>query len=220
MTLVIDRFLILPVLDRMRHPKKDNAPLSILVGCLIGLVLSGMNVAAHARPAEPAIKVPGIYALPTMEQAASEQGTERRQVPGPAVVDTPKTTEPLVPEKETVADDVLQLFAQCVEAEAEGEGLTGKRLVTDVILNRVDDRDFPGTIEEVILERNSNGIWQFSVAGNGMLEEADPSDETYAAIRMELDERSYPGLLYFTSEGYSKYGTPWRKVGRHYFSTK
>lgn len=214
MTPVIDRYLVLPILKRMRYPKKGNAPMSILLGCLIGLVLSGINVAAHARPTEPMIHVPRIYALPTTEPAPGEQDVKPHRMPGET------TPEPTVPKKETITDGTLRLFAQCVEAEAGGEGLIGKRLVADVILNRVDDRDFPDTVEEVILEQNSNGIWQFSVAGNGMLDKAEPSDETYAAIRMELNERSYPGLLYFTSEGYSKYGTPWQKVGGHYFSTK
>ena len=93
--------------------------------------------------------------------------------------------------------------------------------MADVILNRVASPLFPGkTITDVILQHNAaTNVWQFSVAGNGMLERAVPSEETWQAIQMEMQDISCPGILYFTSEGYSPYGTPWQKVGKHYFST-
>ena len=44
--------------------------------------------------------------------------------------------------------------------------------------------------------------------------EPDPIDD------IELEEIGYPGLYYFTAGKYNDYGTPWKKVGDHYFSTK
>lgn len=111
--------------------------------------------------------------------------------------------------------DSLELLALCVEAEAGNQGLEGKRLVVDVILNRVDDPDFPDTIEGVISQP-----YHFSTFWDGGIDKADPTEETFEAVKMELKERSYPGVLYFTAGGYGDYGTPWRKVGDHYFSTK
>lgn len=109
----------------------------------------------------------------------------------------------------------LDLIAACVEAEAGNQDLTGKRLVADVILNRVDAEGFPDTIEGVISQpRHFASYW------NGVMDKAEPSEETFQAVRMEMEERSYPGLLYFDSEGYLPYGTPWKKVGDHYFSTR
>ncbi|MBQ9065240.1 MAG: cell wall hydrolase [Blautia sp.] len=109
----------------------------------------------------------------------------------------------------------LDLIAACVEAEAGNQDLTGKRLVVDVILNRVDAEGFPDTVEGVISQpRHFTSYW------NGAMDRAEPSEETYKAVRMEMEERSYPGLLYFDSEGYLPYGTPWKKVGDHYFSTR
>lgn len=109
----------------------------------------------------------------------------------------------------------LDLIAACVEAEAGNQDLTGKRLVADVILNRVDAEGFPDTIEGVISQPR-----HFSTYWNGMIDKAEPSEETYKAVRMEMKERSYPGLLYFDSGDFLPYGTPWRKVGDHYFSTE
>lgn len=109
----------------------------------------------------------------------------------------------------------LELFARCVEAEAGNQGLLGKRIVASVILNRVDDEDWPDTIVEVITKP-----YEFTTWWDGSIERAEPTEETYEAIRMEMEERSYPELFYFCSTGYSEYGTPWKKVGGHYFSTK
>lgn len=111
--------------------------------------------------------------------------------------------------------DSLELLACCVEAEAGNQDLLGKRMVASVILNRVDDEDWPDSIVEVITQP-----YQFTTWWNGAIEKAEPSEETFEAVRMELEERSYPGLFYFCSTGYSEYGTPWKKVGDHYFSTK
>lgn len=122
-------------------------------------------------------------------------------------------------EKELEAElycDSLELLAICVQAEAGNQGLTGRRMVADVILNRVDDPDFPDTIEGVITQR-----YQFSSYWDGGMERnCVPDETTIKAVQLELKQRSYPGLLYFRTGRYSDYGTPWKKVGAHYFSTK
>jgi N-acetylmuramoyl-L-alanine amidase len=103
-----------------------------------------------------------------------------------------------------------------VEAEAGDQSLIGKRMVVDVILNRVDDPDFPDTITGVITEKYAfTSYWD-----GGMANVWEPSEETFKAVQMELESRSWPGLFYFTANGYSEYGHPWKKVGDHYFSTK
>lgn len=125
--------------------------------------------------------------------------------------------EKLPPEEELEGEvDELELLAICVEAEAGNQSLTGKRMVADVILNRVDDRDFPDTIEGVISQKNAfTSFWD-----GGMDRVVEPSEETIRAVQMELEKRSWPGLFYFTAEDWPEYGTPWKQVGDHYFSTK
>jgi len=118
-------------------------------------------------------------------------------------------------EAEKAADE-LELLAICVEAEAGNQSLTGKRMVTDVILNRVDDPDFPDSIGGVISQKNAfTSFWN-----GGMNRVLEPSEETIRAVQMELEERNWPGLLYFTAERWPEYGTPWKQVGDHYFNTK
>lgn len=110
--------------------------------------------------------------------------------------------------------DSLEMLAVCVEAEAGNQPLDGRRMVADVILNRVDNPDFPDTIEGVISQPyHFSSYWD-----GGMDKVIEPSELTIKAVQMELRERGYPGILYFKEGEYSDYGTPWRKVGNHYFS--
>lgn len=109
----------------------------------------------------------------------------------------------------------MELLAACVEAEAGNQGLLGKQLVTDVILNRVDDPEWPDTVEGVISQK-----YQFTSYWDGGMESVIPSEETYEAICMEMEERSYTDVFYFRTGRYSEYGTPWKKIGDHYFSKK
>lgn len=117
-----------------------------------------------------------------------------------------------VTEEETPAYDNIELLAYCVEAEAGNQGLYGKQLVVDVILNRVDSANYPDTVEGVITQP-----YQFSVWGSGAIFKREPTQETYDAINLELEERTNSDIIYFNSIGF-KYGTPWAQVGAHYFS--
>ena len=114
---------------------------------------------------------------------------------------------------EEIYFDSLEYLACCVEAEAGNQGLMGKRLVCDVILNRVDSKDFPDNIFDVINQKN-----QFSVVSNGRIYEVSVSDETFEACRLELEERTDKDILYFTAGGYSACGSPTYKYKDHYFS--
>lgn len=113
-----------------------------------------------------------------------------------------------------VAD--LTLMAKCIEAEAGNQSLLGKRLVADVILNRVDDPEYPDGIREVIEQKG-----QFAVVGNGTIRTTTPTEETWRAVFLEAaGERVDSEIIFFNCGGYLSCGEPWEKVGDHYFSTK
>jgi len=109
----------------------------------------------------------------------------------------------------------MEVIARCVEAEAGNQSIDVKRAVISVILNRVDDEDWPDTISEVIADP-----YEFATYWNGRMDEAEPSISTYEAISLEMETRSYPGLFYFDMDDYLPYGTPYAKMGDLYFSTK
>lgn len=89
--------------------------------------------------------------------------------------------------------------------------------MADVILNRADDKsgEWPDDITGVITQE-----YAFTSYWDGRMEKAVPTEETFQAVSMELNERSYPGIYYFREGAWSEYGTPWKKIGAHYFSKK
>ena len=109
----------------------------------------------------------------------------------------------------------LYILANCVEAEAGNQDDLGKRYVCDVILNRIDDPDFPDTITDVISQK-----YQFTSFWDGGMDRWKPTEDTIEICREELESRQYTGLIYFTAGNYNPYGTPAFKHGDHYFSTK
>ena len=107
----------------------------------------------------------------------------------------------------------LLLLAKCVEAEAGNQDYLGKRLVVDVILNRVDSEKFPNTIEAVIKQDS-----QFSVWANGSLDRAEPSESTWDAVYKELSGRTDDLILYFRAGDFHSFGTKAYRHGDHFFS--
>lgn len=110
--------------------------------------------------------------------------------------------------------DEIDLMAAIAEAEAGNQDLMGKRLVVDVILNRVDSDYFPGEVEKVIYQQN-----QFTSINDGNFDKAKSniSDESYAAVYDELLSRTDHDILYFTDNDYGQYGIPAYQYQDHFF---
>lgn len=111
--------------------------------------------------------------------------------------------------------DALQghiYICRCVEAEATNQGLLGKCLVADVILNRIESDCFPNTAAEVITAKN-----QFAVHSNGRMWRVPVTHETLKAVRLELKERTDSEIMYFSAGGYNPSCVPAYQFGDHYF---
>ena len=182
---------------------------SILIGCIIGIPLS-IYAVNHQTPAT-------IPVHPVHYDAEQFEQTEQPEKVADEELNANFQSYEMTPDDIALEeyDDSLELLARCVEAEAGNQGLIGKKYVVDVILNRVDDADFPDNITDVIMQKN-----QFSVVLDGRIWEVEPTEETFQAVREELENRTDYQVLFFTSEGFSKYGTAWKKIGDHYFSRK
>jgi len=123
-------------------------------------------------------------------------------------------------EQEEIRNEIMygevELLAILIQAEAGNQDELGKRYVVDVVLNRVDDKRFPDTIEEVI-----NQDKQFSVIKDGAYDKAEWT-VCEDCFTIALDEYTGPRknteILYFTSGEYNSSGTPAFKYGSHYFS--
>ena len=122
-------------------------------------------------------------------------------------------TEEQIQEEIRLGD--MELIAQLVEAEAGNQDMTGKCLVVDVILNRVESPDFPDTVEEVIFQPG-----QFSVITNGAFDKAgyNMQDSDYAAVAMEYELHQNKDVMYFNNcKAVSGSSRPF-KVGGHWFN--
>lgn len=111
-------------------------------------------------------------------------------------------------------DEELSLLCRCVQAEAGNQSELERKLVCDVILNRVDHPDFPDTVTDVIKQKG-----QFSVVASGAIN-TDFSFSTYCVVTDELSYRTNTAVLFFRTSNYHKGTTPIIKEGDHYFSTK
>jgi spore germination cell wall hydrolase CwlJ-like protein len=110
--------------------------------------------------------------------------------------------------KEITTDEYNLLLRVCMsEAGGQyGEPMEGKIAVVETILNRVDMG--MGSIEDVIESA-------YSTADNG-----EPDDTVVEAVDTALSSRMYPtNMIYFRTEHYhTEFGTPYMKIGNHYFS--
>ena len=102
-----------------------------------------------------------------------------------------------------------ELMARLVNAEAKGEDMIGKRLIADVILNRLEAESFPDTISGVIYDDG-----QFATPAAGF--ESDDME----AVELELYKRLDKDVIYFRTGRFHNIGTRLYQHGGHYFSGK
>lgn len=106
---------------------------------------------------------------------------------------------PVLEDEALISVEDYENLLRIVEAEAGGEDETGKLLVANVVLNRVESESFPDTISEVILQKNK-GVAQFSPVGSGRFWKVQISDETISAVNRALSgEDVSQGALYFAA---------------------
>ena len=133
--------------------------------------------------------------------------------PEPVVEEViPETTE-IEQSSLTFTDEEIDLISIVTMAEAEGESELGKRLVIDVILNRIDSESFPNTVYDVIYQKG-----QFTSMTNGRSDVCYVKDDIRALVLEEIESRTNSEVLYFRTSHYHSFGTPVLQEGNHYFS--
>ena len=113
-----------------------------------------------------------------------------------------------------MSDSDINLIALVTMAEAENQCEEGKRLVISTILNRVDSERFPDTVYDVIYQAS-----QFTCMWNGRVDRCYVKEDIRQLVIEEVISRSNNEVVFFRGGRYSSYGTPFAKVGDHYFST-
>ncbi len=103
-----------------------------------------------------------------------------------------------------ITQEEIKMLERIVEAEASGEDLVGKILVANVVLNRVNNKAFPDSIEEVIFQE-SDGDYQFSPVSSKRYWSVKISKESKKAVEKALDGEDYSkGALFFMARKKSK----------------
>ena len=170
-------------------------PAAAAAGCVI-TVLTVQDTSASAT--DPA----AVYVQETITEEAATWQQETATKQQEAQIQTTRAKPDYVPEalkpgkEREISKEDHYLLAKMVMAEAEDETVIGQALVALVILNRVDDPNFPDTVEEVIYQDG-----QFSPISNGRWDAVEPDDSCYAAVHLVGTgwDESY-GATYFVSK--------------------
>lgn len=92
--------------------------------------------------------------------------------------------------------ELLQMVAL---AEAQDEGLEQVALVMQTIMNRVEDENFPNTVEEVVSQKG-----QFSTYANGSYYNYPPNEISKEALLI-LPHMGNKGQTFFCNKNYSSW---------------
>ena len=206
-------------INRKRRRRLSNKTRWLIISLLIGCILGALAGVGHIRSVKNWEKVESEWVKEQIEAdrayeaevAAERERWEQMEQAGSIPV-TDLTEEDI---KEMDYWGELELLAAVVEAEAGNQDMIGKRLVVDVVLNRVDSPLFPDTITEVLEQPG-----QFTTMWNGAVEDAGyhMQQDDYDAVMMEVTGKRLDYDIYFFTAGeYNASCKPAYIHGDHYF---
>ena len=152
--------------------------------------------------------------LKVVDTSACFYGSTQKSTVIEPTIQVPIEEEVIEPESPGLSHEEIDLIALTTMGEAEAESEEGKRMVIDVILNRLDSSRFPDTVRGVIYARNA-----FECMWNGRIERCYVRDDIRQLVLEELKSRTNSNVYYFRTSHYHNFGTPVVQVGNHYFST-
>lgn len=206
-------------INRKRRRRLSNKTRWMIISLLIGCILGALAGVGHIRSVKNWEKVESEWVKEQIEAdrayeaevaAERERWEQMEQAGGIPVTDL---TEEDIKEMDYWGE--LELLAAVVEAEAGNQDMIGKRLVVDVVLNRVDSPLFPDTITEVLEQPG-----QFTTMWNGAVEDAGyhMQQDDYDAVMMEVTGKRLDYDIYFFTAGeYNASCKPAYIHGDHYF---
>ena len=206
-------------INRKRRRRLSNKTRRLLISLLIGCILGALAGVGHIQSVKNWEKVESEW---VKEQIAADRAYEAEvaaererweQMEQAVSIPVTDLTEEDIKEMDYWGE--LELLAAVVEAEAGNQDMTGKRLVVDVVLNRVDSPLFPDTITEVLEQPG-----QFSTMWNGAVEEAGwhMQEDDYTAVMMEVTGvRLDYDIYYFRAGEYNASCRPAYIHGDHFF---
>jgi len=113
------------------------------------------------------------------------------------------------------SDDDIYWLSKIIHAESRGEPMQGKIAVGNVVLNRVQDKNYPNTIYGVIFDRKYGT--QFSPVIDGSIYQTPLGDSVIAAKRALNGEVMVGACLYFLNPKTAQ--NNWIIRNRPYYTT-
>ena len=102
-----------------------------------------------------------------------------------------------------LSEKEYNILTRIVEAEAGNLDKKSKILVANVILNRMNNEEFPDTVEEIVFQ-NVNGAVQFSPIADGRYYTVKVTESTKESVDRALAGEDYSeGALYFMERSMS-----------------
>ncbi len=169
----------------------------LYVTCLLALFIISSAIADdQSQKAEVAKEKAEILE----QKAASGEG---KTPPTPAQLITKPQVQAVDPKGDEPLDDAITCLARTIYWEARGMSIGGMEVVANVVMNRVGQDGFPGTVCEVVKQGQEKGACQFSWWCDGHPDDAK-EDESYAtakditrkALNHQLEDKTN-GALYF-----------------------
>lgn len=117
-----------------------------------------------------------------------------------------------------ISDEDKDLLARLVTAEAKGEPFEGKVAVATVVLNRVENEQYPDTIKDVIYEKR-----QFQPVDNGMIHKPATKEAEKAVNEAIVKKGTGKGSLNFynpkiVDSEWHRSKTVTAEIGNHVFT--
>ncbi|WP_312095957.1 cell wall hydrolase [Niallia sp.] len=158
-----------------------------------------------------------IY-VPPVAKAATTNTEETKNVSTRKFAVDKKQNLNAAKESAKLTNNEKKLLARLVHAEAKGEPFAGKVAVADVVLNRLENEQFPDSLESVIYEKNA-----FEPVQNGSIDKK-ADKEAHKAVQEALNNgRENEELLYFYNPDTAT--SDWifsrkvvKEIGNHAFS--
>lgn len=110
-----------------------------------------------------------------------------------------------------LTEDEIELLARVIHAESGNQDEIGKRLVADVVLNRMTE--YEANLHDIVYAEN-----QFSTAPYLYSSSNNPTEEELNIAKEESIEQYNYEVGYFRLGSYHPYGTPAFIHGAHYFN--
>lgn len=169
------------------------------------------NLVAEMMPKEDEMSVNEMSETETKTE--DENADEKAEAEAEAKIEVESETEIEETEEEdeeteeeteeeselTLSPEEYNVLLRIVQAEAGTCDETGKLLVANVILNRMEDEEFPDTVSGVVYQKR-----QFSPVMNGSINTCKVTMETRSAVNRALQgEDPSEGALYFMNRSKS-----------------